>query len=317
MIKEIRSILLEKTSANKIIDEKVIQELWSGYGKIYRLKLDTCSVILKLIKFPNSTTHPRGWNSDISHNRKVKSYIVEKNWYRNYNFELENSYSPRLIDQGEVNEYQYIILEDLKENNFQVESKINLSQIKLTLKWLANFHAKYLQSDTKGLWNIGTYWHLETRPEELEALEDSSLKKAAPLIDQRLNCAKYKTIVHGDAKLANFLYRSDKACSAVDFQYVGGGVGIKDVAYFLSSIFNEEQLSNEQDQMLNLYFKELKIALELFGHTNLAKDVEIEWRSLYNFAWCDFYRFLKGWSPGHYKINSYSSKIARKVLECI
>ena len=45
--------------------------------------------------------------------------------------------------------------------------------------------------------------------------------------------------------------------------------------------------------------------------------VEKEWRKLYPYVWCDFYRFLKGWSPGHYKLNSYSEQMKNKVLEWI
>jgi Ser/Thr protein kinase RdoA (MazF antagonist) len=57
----------------------------------------------------------------------------------------------------------------------------------------------------------------------------------AAVIDQVLNNCSYQTIVHGDAKLANFCFSKEGAVSAVDFQYVGGGCGMKDVAYFLGS----------------------------------------------------------------------------------
>ena len=43
--------------------------------------------------------------------------------------------------------------------------------------------------------------------------------------------------MHGDAKLANFLFTSDHSqVAGVDFQYVGGGCGMKDVAYLLSCL---------------------------------------------------------------------------------
>ena len=65
-----------------------------------------------------------------------------------------------------------------------------------------------------GLWApIG----FSQRPQELAALRDNNLKVAAQQIDP----SHYKTIVHGDAKLANFVFQ--KKVPGVDFQYVGGG----------------------------------------------------------------------------------------------
>ena len=92
-----------------------------------------------------------------------------------------------------------------------------------------------------GLWECGSYWHLGTRPDELAALEDGPLKTTAPLIDQALRQSQFQTIIHGDAKLANFCFArhhntaNGSTVAAVDFQYVGAGCGIKDVTYFLGS----------------------------------------------------------------------------------
>jgi hypothetical protein len=36
---------------------------------------------------------------------------------------------------------------------------------------------------------------------------------------------------------------------------------------------------------------------------------------MYAVAWTDFYRFLQGWSPGHWKIHGYSERLANAVLD--
>ena len=96
------------------------------------------------------------------------------------------------------------------------------------VSWLAGFHAQNLNADPAGLWESGTYWHLETRPDELKRLDDPVLKQAASSIDQKLKDTKFQTLVHGDAKLANFCFSDDgNQVAAVDFQYVGGGCGMK------------------------------------------------------------------------------------------
>lgn len=298
-------LLLSLTNSTKILDTELIQELWSGYGSLNRITTDKISIIQKLINVDKGQEHPRGWDTDLSHQRKAKSYQIEMNFYKNYNHVIPHAYSPKYMGSGELKNNQYLILEDLKTKGFMPKSSISEDEIKLCLKWLANFHRHYLNQSPDGLWKIGTYWHLGTRPDEFAAIDDVELKNAASAIDKKLNQAKHQTLVHGDAKLANFLFSKSEA-AAVDFQYVGGGVGIKDLAYFLSSIYLEEDLEKYEDKWLDYYFKELS-----------NSEVESEWRELYPYAWCDFYRFLKGWSPGHYKLNSYSEKMKNKVLKCL
>lgn len=293
-------IILDSTYSKQIISKEIIQELWSGYGTLERVRTDKTSVIVKNIQFPKNSNHPKGWSSSIGHKRKVKSYQVEMNWYQHY-----GEMSPKLIASGEISNSQYLILEDLELSQFKTIDSPSPQQIKHCLKWLADFHKLYLHQPPKELWEVGTYWHLDTRPEELKIMSDLELKEAAARIDNKLNDAQFKTIVHGDAKLANFLF-NNQTVAAVDFQYVGGGVGVKDVAYFLSSIYDENELSYNDEHCLAYYFEQLD-----------NKDVEKEWRELYPYAWCDFYRFLNGWAPGHYKINNYSKRMRDKVLKWI
>lgn len=283
-----------------------IQKLWGGYGTLNRVYFsDSKTIIIKQISFPSKSNHPRGWNTEKSHFRKVKSYEVERDWYKYRLGDFTNAKTPNYICSGQFGENIYFIIEDLQQSGYKSFEKINFNQVKLCLKWLASFHTSFLNTPPTDLWKIGTYWNLDTRADELEALEDLELKHKAKEIDLILKEAKYQTIVHGDAKLSNFLF-TDNQVAAVDFQYPGQGVGVKDLIYFLSSIYNSDELFQNEKKCLDMYFYYLN-----------NEKVEKEWRTLYSVAWCDFYRFLKGWSPDHWKIHEYSLSMRDKVLKCL
>ena len=313
MTEYFKLFILEKTGASSLQEKEVIQELWSGYGKIRRIQLDsstTKSVVVKNVQLPKKQMHPRGWNSDIGHERKIKSYQVETYWYQNYS-EQSLARLPKCFGVTQQDDEVLIILEDLDAVGYPLrKNNVNWNDIASCLEWLAKFHASYLGKVPEGLWEIGTYWHLETRPNELDVLDDIPLKNAAIKIDEKLNNCKFKTFVHGDAKLANFCFGADNKVAAVDFQYVGGGCGMKDVAYFVGSCLYEEDCERLESKILETYFKYLHLAL---GENN--RELENEWRNLYHVAWADFHRFLKGWSPGHWKINSYSERVTKQVIQ--
>ena len=153
-----------------------------------------------------------------------------------------------------------MILEDVDASGYsQRLGSLDRSAVMLCLQWLANFHAVFMEISSSAaattktsssaaseendkdkiglLWEIGTYWHLATRPDEFASMDDEEqLKTYAHAIDTRLNHCQYITLVHGDAKSANFCFNSDvTAVAAVDFQYVGNGCGMKDVCYLLGS----------------------------------------------------------------------------------
>ena len=310
-----RSIILQRTGASSLFEKEMIQELWSGYGKIMRVGLKNASlesVVVKHVQIPVYSNHPRGWNTDIGHQRKVKSYKVETAWYDTYS---KNCIArlPECLAIEMQNDEVLIVLEDLDEAGYPLrKSSVTWDEIDSCLAWLAQFHASYLGKIPSGLWEVGTYWHLKTRPHELAVLDDQRLKETAPVIDQKLNTCEYKTFVHGDAKLANFCFAKDGQVAGVDFQYVGGGCGMKDVAYFIGSCLNESECERLEDQILDTYFEYLQDELE-----ERNEALEKEWRSLYRVAWADFHRFLKGWSPGHWKINSYSERVTAEVINSL
>jgi len=169
------------------------------------------------------------------------------------------------------------------------------------------------------MWNVGTYWHLATRPDELLALRHRELKNAASRLDAKLNGCRYRTFVHGDAKVDNFCFPrrghvSALGVAAVDFQYVGGGCGMKDLAYFFDSVWDGGQCNAYADGALDDYFWELRCALEDRRSAVDVSSVEASWRALYPAAWADFYRFLEGWAPGHYGIHAYAERMIEAAL---
>ena len=313
MNKYFETTILQCTEASALYEIELIQELWSGYGKIIRIGLENAivgSVIVKYVQLPINKLHPRGWNTDIGHQRKVKSYQVETKWYDTYSKNSAARLPKCLAIEKQENEV-LIVLEDLDKAGYPFRKRsVEWEEIVSCLEWLAKFHASYLGKNPDGLWEVGTYWHLDTRPQELEVLDDQDLKEAARGIDSKLNACTYQTFIHGDAKLANFCFAKDASVSGVDFQYVGGGCGMKDVAYFVGSCLNESDCERLEHQILDTYFDCLQNELEVKNEA-----LEREWRSLYRVAWADFHRFLKGWSPGHWKINSYSERVTAEVIK--
>ncbi|MEP2024935.1 MAG: oxidoreductase family protein [Reichenbachiella sp.] len=316
----LKTLILKATQSKAISSSIEIQPLWSGYGQILRCELaggNHRSVVVKHVQLPDETNHPRGWNTNLSHERKLKSYHVEMSWYSDLAKQCDRLCRvPQIFHLSDQTFEMLMVMEDLNTVGYPIrKSELSMAEMKVCLNWLAHFHAKFMGTKSDQLWEVGTYWHLNTRPDEWEAMQDHELKAAAQSIDRILNQAKYQTLVHGDAKLANFCFSADgQEVAAVDFQYIGHGCGMKDVAYFLSSCLHENDLTICESELLNFYFEALKKALVLYNQSIDFEEIQQEWSRLYDYAWADFYRFLDGWSPGHWKMHDYSKKIKEKVI---
>lgn len=331
-------------------DVQVIQRLWGGYGELVRLvfsqenSAELKSVIVKHVALPDKAEHPKGWNTKLSHQRKVHSYQVETVWYQSFTQEWDERCPVPVGLQCELQENEWlIVMQDLADIGFPLTSQFDVlavsddlatkdtqpelasaytleeqKQRDACLKWLANFHAKHINADQEqsaSLWQVGTYWHLDTRPDELNALSDLQLKHQAQHIDRILRECPYPTLVHGDAKLANFCFdpESEKV-AAVDFQYVGHGCAMKDVALFMSSAVRPQDCAELESHMLETYFRYLEEALTYYQPQLSFAEIEDAWRPMFYMAWADFQRFVKGWSPEHWKINPYTEQLTAKVL---
>jgi hypothetical protein len=304
-----------------------VQALWSGYGEIARYHIQQNSdvgveksIIVKHVELPDKSSHPRGWNTNASHQRKISSYINEERFYARYAHLCDtHCYVPKHLGSLNLSEPKPIILEDLDALGFsQRFGSASLNQAILGIRWLAYFHACYVDKVTDDLWSVGTYWHLATRLEELAAMADGELKHLANAIDAQLNDASYQTLLHGDAKIANFCWHRDgNNLAAIDFQYVGKGIGVKDLMYFLGSCLTTKQLLNHGSELLKTYFKLFHEALNYYGKSIDGVAIEQQWRKLYPLAWADFHRFLLGWHPKHIKINAYMQQQTGMALALI
>lgn len=287
--------VLEQTGANCISSADRVQTLWGGYGELWRLGLEggvAKFVILKRIAPPECAEESE------SHLRKSRSYEVEQAWYAGVSHHCADVC--RLarclgIEQGERG--AYILMEDLQWAGFTPRSQPSEAETLTGLDWLARFHSRFLRTEWPQLWEQGTYWHLETRREEFRRTPDGVLKNMAQSLHHQLKGTRFLTLVHGDAKTTNFCWNDDGEAAAVDFQYVGGGCGIRDVALFLDRAVGRERLQREEEHWLRHYFERLRAALREDGHSALASELVQEWNDLYPVAWTDYARFRQGWGP--------------------
>lgn len=313
------------TGASHVELGERVQQLWGGYGELRRVQLQGTrihSAIVKIVSPPAEREFARDAAKLRSHRRKLRSYQIELAFYQDYAKHSEPAWRVPELLFGEAHAGRFLLgLEDLDQAGFpERRSRCSAQEIAACLAWLAAFHARFLGTSPDVLWKVGSYWHLATRPDELARLESVELRRAAAGIDQRLNSARFRTLVHGDAKLANFCFsRAGQDVAAVDFQYVGGGVGVKDVAYFLSSCLSPGECDRHVAAYIDLYFDALRTALSVRNSPLSPEygELEAEWRALFPWAWADFQRFLLGWAPAYAKREFYGETQLGVVLSAL
>ena len=301
----------------------MVRSWWGGYGQILRVHLEGCSaapptVVVKRVAPPRD-------EGGISHERKCKSYKVEQAFYETCAAKLDPMVCrvPTLLcsDNSTKGETLFV-LEDLDAPAAGFDGRrhsLDLDGARACVSWLAHFHRAFLGARDRpggppppaGLWDQGCYWHLATRPDEHAAMDRRDpLRENATGLDALLRGAQHQTLLHGDAKLANFCWRrrggdgGGPPVAAVDFQYCGWGVGVLDVAYCLGAFPGVDRLDLNGPQLLDLYFSEL----------GAGPEVEAEWRALHCVAVADFERFLAGWAGSSWRRSGF---VGEKVAEAI
>jgi hypothetical protein len=298
-----------------------VQSLWGGYGELRRAEIcrvgTTLPVVVKHVTPPPERSLGASAGKLRSHRRKLRSYAVELAFYRRYAAHCPASCRVPTLLYGAAAEGRFLfVLEDLDAAGFALRrAQLSEGERVACIHWLAAFHARFLGVAPQGLWKVGTYWHLATRRDELLALPMGELRRAAPYIDERLNRARFQTLVHGDAKLENFCFSAGRGVAAVDFQYAGGGVGVKDLVYFLGSCLHPGECEARVPECREMYFDALRDEL---ARAQLPPEgraaVEREWRELFTWAWADFHRFLLGWAPDYAAEDGYGQKLTQELL---
>jgi Phosphotransferase enzyme family len=311
--------LVETALSIAPISETILQPLWGGYGLLGRVVLrDGRSVIVKRVRLPEAPE--AGTPEWRSYDRKRRSYDVERHFYRDYASRLQGLALPQAHSAERTAEGWLFVLEDLDAAGLEARvSRPSPRQLGECLRWLARFHATYMNVPPDGLWAEGGYWHLAVRNDEFLRMPESALKREASRWDGRLRKARWRTLIHGDAKPENFCFRGAGSgrgpalgVGAVDFQYVGGGIGTKDVAYLLLSCLSEGECAVLCGDLVDEYFDALRRELTERGHAEAAPAIEAEWRALYPVAWADFCRFLEGWAPE--PLHGYSRRMVQRAM---
>jgi hypothetical protein len=286
--------------------------LWAGTGHILMVSCRGKRFIVKQIRL--SSKNPK---ASVGDRRKAASYEVEANFYERLAVNLIDEHGLRVPRPYHVERKKNEILLCLSYVHSNGHHSLEETS-KAVLTWLATLHAatwgeeraNRLVNDN-GLQETGSYWHLNTRPEEHASMPDKGwegrLKLAARAIDERLKRDPLQCVIHGDAKDANVLWSADDDDGVVlcDYQYTGKGPPSKDLAYFFCS--SCDNLDGEEEEAVLLKFYLDRLSERLKAPPPTMQQLK---ESLY-LAYCDFHRFMSGW--GHWGSGA-AEKRAKSVL---
>jgi Phosphotransferase enzyme family len=258
-------------------------QLWAGMRHIYELTFGSTSLIGKCVDPDPDQVKSMGGH------RKATSYKVEAHFYYLYAINVINDHGLQLPRPHYVEhngDRTTICMSKLERSS----SHSSGESIAADIAWLAKLHAATWGHDAEGLQPIGSYWYLDTRPDEHASMPckewQGRLKRAARAIDSRLQRDPMQCIIHGDAKETNMLWCNGEMAMC-DFQYCGKGPPTRDLAYFLCTSTD----SDEEAALLHIYYEELTKRLPdaatkpSLGQLNESLEL----------AYCDFVRFMSGW----------------------
>ena len=240
----------EVGSAECVADvaSKSVCRLWGGMGQIYEVSFATTGPVRRHRFIVKSVVPPRpGRGRCRGDERKAKSYVIESNFYKHLAPALMRPSSSGDGGDGPRMPVPYHVEHDVDDDRVLIcmsvldgtPSRYGLDEydVKSVLRWLSKFHSRTwhakLDHDmliANGIVQpIGSYWHLETRPDEHGNMSNKGwegrLKMAAWAIHERLRRDDMQCFIHGDVKDANMLFANDddggRVVGMYDVQYCG------------------------------------------------------------------------------------------------
>ena len=333
--------------------------LWAGYGSITEVTIspptkDAASrapqnrLILKRVSPPEK-------GCGESHARKVRSYNVEAAFYADGGPAVALARAgvpvPTPLAVSSKGREIEMLLTDLRVTHPLRFGRGSFDEAVAGLKLLAKIHAAFWESPLPdGLWPEGSYWRLDTRMDELAQTDDPRVVRSARAIDLRLRGiirrdggggggreerrVARRTLVHGDPKGDNLLLSEPGSsgaappaitAAAYDFQYCGGGLGVRDVAYFLCSAVDSRTLGAREDDLVAAYHAALLEGIRARGggggkegggdgSSSCSYPLEAL-RDDLDLAVADYSRFMAGW--GYWGNSSWAEAKAAKCLDRI
>ena len=300
--------------------------LWAGMGSIYEIRCKHApgsggdgggggaeAIIVKQIEC-SAELH------SIGDRRKRASYICEANFYSTgvaAQLLAAGCRVPRPLHVSKSEDGCRVTICMSKLVGASA-GRVGMAESKAVLEWLATLHAIFFghqRADAavaRGLQPQGTYWYLDTRPDEHAAMPqhgwEGRLRLAARALDMRLKQDAFVSIVHGDLKDANLIMGcndDDREISnrrvplVYDFQYCGKGCIGKDLAYFLTC--GSDVDAALEPELLAHYHQSLTQQLQLHHSGDDSKsDHEMlpslgELNTLLQLCICDLGRWMSGW----------------------
>ena len=258
----------EATSVRKVCG------LWAGMGSILEVTVTPPSppFIVKLIDCGDDV-------SSLSDRRKRDSYQCEAAFYSAGGPATDLLAAGLAIPRPLYVERQgengvVICMTKLEGGGGRRPSFSAVAESKSVLSWLARLHSMYWGSTladvavARGLQPQGSYWYLDTRPDEHDQMPrrgwEGRLRLAAKALDERLKASPFQSIVHGDMKSANIMLASSGTGTGgsmlpqpqiYDFQYCGKAACGKDLAYFLTC--GSDCDASDEEQLLAHYHANL------------------------------------------------------------
>lgn len=291
-----------------------ICSLWKGYGHVYHIEATDCDnvrrdVIIKHVDIPTTSGSVESLSED--HLRKVHSYAVESVFYKELSeCMIESGVNvPRMYCvEGEIGSQggtMSIAMEDVRNLGPHYQRKANVLDMeegKALLDWLARFHAVNwkavpTEGGTMGLWSEGSFWQLDSRTTEFGQIEDDwrMLHTIGQYVHEQLQRSSFRTVIHGDAKSANFFfYKTGGATVSIagyDFQYCGFADGMRDVAYVLCCSIQPDLVEAFEEELLMHYHQALLAHLEQLHAEEYTFD---QLQKHFDLCVVDLARFMSG-----------------------